>query len=120
MGVMATAIAIKMLFQNKPGLIINEEGIFENSNIFSIGQIRWKDISGFRVMKIQRHNFLYVMLKNPEKYINSCGPLKSRLLRASLKVSPSPIAISSTSLNVNFEEMVEIVKNEFENYKRNC
>ncbi len=118
MGILAAFISLKKIFERAPGLVISDRGIIENSNIFSVGEILWKDVSGFQIVIVKKQKILYVLLKDPELYICRCSPLKRALLRFSLKVSPSPIAISTNSLKVDFEEMNSMLKVEFEKYRR--
>jgi len=100
---------VTKLFDSTPGLVLSEEGLFENTNMFSIGFVAWADISGIQVHKINKQRLIYVVLRDPEKYISICGPIKQVLLRATLKLGPSPVTIISNSLTISVDEVVSLV-----------
>ncbi|WP_026673294.1 STM3941 family protein [Alkalihalobacterium bogoriense] len=52
--------------ENKPEVILNEEGLYLES--FSI-LIRWEDIDGYYIQKVLKLPFLFFVVKNEEKYI---------------------------------------------------
>jgi len=112
-GSIGIFVAIK-LFDSSPGLILNPEGLIENTNPFSIGFIAWSDIKGFEVQTIQNQKMLYVLLFEPEKHISKCSPWKYAMLKFSLRFSPSPVAISANSLKIAFDEMFYLVESYFQ------
>lgn len=48
------------LFDNKPGLIINEQGIIDNTNTGSIGLIKWDDIIEVRHKRIMSNSLMLI------------------------------------------------------------
>lgn len=50
MGLLGTVFFTKRLLDKNPGLIIDEEGIVENSSAFSFGLIPWADIESIYEM----------------------------------------------------------------------
>jgi hypothetical protein len=62
-GILATALA-KKLPDPKPGLIIDNEYLFDNSGALSVGEIPWRDIEHISVMEIQKQKMLMVEVKN--------------------------------------------------------
>lgn len=59
-------IYLKMILSTKPVISISEKGICDN--VF-FGLIEWEDVAGFRKVKIQKHDYVLILLKNPEKHI---------------------------------------------------
>ena len=59
-------IYLKMILTTKPVISISEKGICDN---VSFGMIEWEDVAGFRKAKIQKHDYVLILLENPEKYI---------------------------------------------------
>jgi hypothetical protein len=108
-GAMAPWIVGK-LFDRTPGLQILDEGILENSNMFSMGLIAWEDIAGLEVYEIQRRKFIYVLLRDPEKYLSRCGNVKRSVLRYSMRLGPSPVTITSSSLAMSFPAVLELLE----------
>jgi hypothetical protein len=99
------------LFSTKPGLVLNSEGV----KIFWIGQdtfLAWKDISGISTHQVQRTRLLVLNLHDPEKYIASLGKARGALARASLNLCGSPVAVSSNTVTLSFDELQQL----FEKY----
>lgn len=67
-GFIGVFIARK-LQDNKPGLIIDEEGITDNSSAVAGGSIVWRDIKDIYVIEIGRQKLMMIEVVNPEKYI---------------------------------------------------
>lgn len=108
----------KSLFDTKPGLILDEYGITDNSSASSIGLIEWKDIEGIETIQIASTKLLIIYTNQPEKYIQRA---KSGLIRTVMQTNyksyGSPISISSTALNIKFRDLEALINKEFEKRK---
>jgi len=93
------------LFDRKPGLVIDAEGIIDNSSAVAVGRIAWSDVVAITVNAIERQRFLTVAVRDPQKYAARGGPLRRLLHAANLKRAGSPINISSTALRIGFDEL---------------
>ncbi len=96
------------LFDSTPGLVIDEAGITDNSSALSAGFIPWSEIVGVTVGKVQRHNFVYIQIREPDRYLASCGPFKRLMINSGPGISP--IAISSISLKIGFDDLASLIK----------
>jgi hypothetical protein len=54
----------------KPGIIIDDSGILDNSSAVSTGPIPWTDIERFSIVKVMKQEFLVIGVNNPEFYIS--------------------------------------------------
>ena len=106
---------IKKLFDKKVGLIIDSNGITDNSNATSIGLVKWEDITGIRVLEVVNQKFVMIDISNPEHYI---GLKKSGIGKMTMKANynkyGSPISITANSLKADFKEVWEIIKKQYE------
>ena len=59
----------RKLFDRRMGLVIDLDGIYDNSNASSIGLIKWDDIINIKTEQISSTKFLLIYIKNPEAYI---------------------------------------------------
>ncbi|SHJ25073.1 hypothetical protein SAMN04488096_1202 [Mesonia phycicola] len=108
---------IKKLFDKKVGLIIDSNGITDNSNASSIGLIEWNDISDIRTKQVMSTKFLLIDIVNPEKYIGKAkSGIQARLMKANMNMYETPISITSNTLKYAFGELEELIQIE---YKRN-
>jgi hypothetical protein len=108
---------VPKLFDKKPGLILDENGIIDNSSAVSVGLILWKDIISIRTEKVQSTKFLIIEVDNPEKYVSGSSKFKNFLLKANMKMYGTPLSISSNGLKYNFNNLEELIKMEFEKHK---
>ncbi|MFZ6816454.1 STM3941 family protein [Undibacterium sp. Rencai35W] len=111
---------VKKIFDKKPGLILSSAGIFDNSSGVSAGLIPWSEIVGFDIFEVQKQKTLIVKITNPERYIEVGGPLQRTLNRMNFKLCGSPIAITSNSLTIGFDELVDVCHMYFKKYGKNA
>jgi hypothetical protein len=101
-------LALKKLFDKKPGLVFNNSGIVDNTSSTSPGFVPWSEVVGAEVFEIQKQKMLIVMVRNPQEYMARGSLLRRTLNKANYKMVGSPISISSTALGINFSELVSL------------
>ncbi len=116
-GIATFFIFIKFL-DKKPGLIINEKGIFDNSNAGSLGLIEWNDIIDIRQEKVMSTKFLLIMVKNPERYIEKASGLKKVTLKQNMITYKTPLTLTSAGLKSTFEDLRKVIFDSWEKYKQ--
>lgn len=109
-------IYLKMILSNKPAVSISEKGICDN---VSFGMIEWEDVAGFRKVRIQKQDYILILLENPEKYIEKFNFFKQKWLSLNLKQYGTPVMIHTGNLKIDQEELLNIVRKEWTEYKRN-
>lgn len=114
-GVVAIFV-LKKLFDNSPGLIINSQGIFDNSSGVAVGLIPWDQITGFSVSSIQSQRILTIHVRHPEDYLNKGNFMKRMAIRANARFYDSPVQLSSNALKMNFDELITAIHQYFEKY----
>lgn len=105
------------LFDGRPGLIIDDEGIVDNSSAAAVGRIPWNEITGIRVSEISGHLILTIDVIDPQKYLKRSHFLVRIMNAGSVSMVGSPINISVNGLNVNFDELEQILTAAFERYR---
>lgn len=118
-GFVLITLTRKVFFDKNLGIIINEEGIIDNSSFVGVGLIKWEDITSIEKSKVSSTNFLLIKVKNPEHYINTPNRIKSNLLKANYKSYGTPISISSNFVRCSFAQLENIILNSFEKYRMN-
>jgi hypothetical protein len=110
--------AVWKFFDSAPGLIIDDQGIVDNSSGVSGGRIPWSEIKGVHVTTVQMQRFLTIEVRDPEKYIQRASFLKRQLVRLNARHFGGPIQISANTLKINFDELLNIVSHRLEKYRR--
>ena len=105
---------IRKLPDNRPGLIIDDLGLSDNSSGVAGGQILWADILNISVLKIQRQRLIMLQVKNPEEYINrQTSAFKRKMMEMNFKMFGSPLSITSNGLKISFDELHKLVVDNF-------
>nr|WP_315475912.1 STM3941 family protein [uncultured Undibacterium sp.] len=110
---------VRKILDKKPGLILSSSGIVDNSSGVSAGLIPWSEILGFDIFEVQKQKTLIVKVTKPERYIEVGGSVRRMLNRMNFKLCGSPIAITSNSLQIDFDELLDICNRYFEKYRKN-
>src|SRR3990167_2389427 len=98
------------LFDNKPGLIINDDGIIDNSSYISVGLIRWKNITNVSITEIDTQKILTIELNNADEIIQKQNGSKKVLMSLNKNLYKSPVQISSIALKCDFHELYSTLK----------
>lgn len=109
-------VCLKTILSNKPAVSISEKGICDNA---SFGMIEWEDVAGFRKVRVQKQDYILILLENPEKYIEKFNFFKQKWLSLNLKQYGTPVVIHTGNLKIDQEELLNIVRKEWAEYKRN-
>ena len=109
-------IYLKIILSTKPTLSISEKGICDN--VF-FGLIEWENVAGFRKVRVQKQDYILILLENPEKYIEKFNFFKQKWLNFNLKQYGTPVIIHTGNLKIDQEELLNIVRKEWTEYKRN-
>ena len=109
-------IYLKMILSTKPVISISEKGICDN--VF-FGFIEWENVAGFRKVRVQKQDYILILLETPEKYIEKFNFFKQKWLNFNLKQYGTPVIIHTGNLKIDQEELLNIVRKEWTEYKRN-
>lgn len=108
----------RKLFDKKPGLIIDQRGITNNTNVTSSGLIEWEDITGIDIKQVLATKFLILHTNRPEKYIDRTkNVIAKKAMYMNNKAYDSPITIISNSLKIDFNELEKLIRSELEKRK---
>ena len=109
-------ICLKTILSTKPAVSISEKGICDN---VSFGMIEWEDVAGFRKVRVQKQDYILILLENPEKYIEKFNFFKQKWLSLNLKQYGTPVMIHTGNLKINQKELLNMVRKEWAEYKKN-
>lgn len=101
--------ALTKLFDTKPGLIIDEQGIVDNSSTVAPGRILWHEIVGLSTSTISGVQMLTIDVVDPQKYIDQGNFFIRKLNQANTRMTGSPINIAATTLKVDFDNLVRMM-----------
>ncbi len=110
-------VGVMKLFDKKPGLVINDKGIFDNSSGVSVGLIPWSTIMFIRVSEIVSSKFILIGVANAEKIMSEQNIFKKFMLKSTNKIYGTPVSLNPTALQVKLEELENILLEKWNLYK---
>jgi len=105
----AMASYIKVVFDKNAKLVITDDGLLDNTSIFSCGKILWDDVLEVNLKKGFNMQYLIVKLKEPEKFTADKNFLKRYFLQNRIKKIGTPLLIPETHLKCNIDILKEII-----------
>lgn len=108
---MGGVAALLKLFDPKPALVIDDEGITDNASAMSAGFIRWEQIQDAFVNEVRGQTFLTVVVRNPEQvYANRSG-FQGFWMKLNRRYFKSPVQIPTITLkNCDLWEIAKIIR----------
>jgi hypothetical protein len=122
---------VAKLFNAKPGLVIDDTGITDNTSALAAGHIPWESIVGIKIvdplkdMKWLKRRVVYakqelilVIVSNPEYYIGKWkNPIMRKAAEANYSLYGSPVAITTTSLQCRLHMLHDVLQEMHANRK---
>ena len=109
---------ILILLRKSPAIVIDHNGITENSTFISLGKIPWSDIDSVRTTKVNSVRLITLILNDPKKYIDKQKSFfKRKIMIQNFKKNGSPISIQTTSLLTNHETLKQVIENKLRENK---
>jgi hypothetical protein len=105
------------VFDTRPGLIIDEQGIVDNSSAVAAGRIPWDEVVALNISEIAGQHLITISVVEPQKYVGRGNFLRRMLNAANTKLTGSPINISSNTLGIKFDELVHVLTQAIEKHK---
>ncbi|MDX6748147.1 STM3941 family protein [Polaribacter sp. PL03] len=106
-------LILKKFLDNKYGIKISQEGIYENSSAQNIGLIKWENIERIEAQKVMNRKYIRVIVDNPEEFIKKQNnSLVRKILESNFKRFDSPIQIYTNTLEITFKELFDLINNE--------
>jgi hypothetical protein len=110
------------LFGRTPGLVLDHEGIIDNTSYSSVGRIPWAEIVGVRVIHppglrnrpfgptIRPPRFVVIDVRDPALFLDRGSLLKRWLIRANAKGLGSPVAIVPSSVHIDTDQLIQHIR----------
>lgn len=97
-------------FDKNPGLIINEEGIIDNSSVSCAGLIKWENITDVKIIENYGQEVLIIEVNNADEIISKKSGLKKIIMNSNKSYLGTPIQIPNNILEHEMQELYDIIK----------
>ena len=108
--------ALRKLKNESPGLIVNSQGIIENSSFFPVGLIHWNDVISLYVQQARSSRWLMIQVRDPERYFNQDNYLIHAFQWLNSIFGGSSFFLSAGLIEIDFDEMVELMREYHKKY----
>lgn len=116
-GAGAVVLAIK-LFDRRPGLVLNDEGVHRLGLLGFQPVIPWKHITHCSTVKVERTTILLVHVDNVEEVIARLAPIARWFQRMAIVRYGTPHSLASTNLRIDIEQLKALIENGAEAHRR--
>ncbi len=103
------------LISKKPGIEITRDEIIDYS--YKKLRIRWADIIELKTDETFGSEFILVMIRNPETYINRPDLIQKISMEWNWRTYGTPITLSSGSLKCTSKELYDLILKNWLNYR---
>ncbi|WP_298515822.1 STM3941 family protein [uncultured Kordia sp.] len=95
--------------QNKPSVIVSEEGILCSVN--GVGMISWEFVDGFTIKSGFNFEALVIVLKDQEVFFRDKNSMVKNLMKSNVRRFGSPAIIPETEFHVSLQNAMGMIEN---------
>ena len=101
----------KSIFNKDTGLLINEDGIYNNPGVIYTGKLQWLDITKVEVVQTKKYNirFMLMNLTDNNKYLEGRNFIQKYFLEKSIKRKGTPVIIYERSIIYNLDDLAKFI-----------
>jgi hypothetical protein len=116
---LAGFFTLKKMENKSPGLVISDEGVFDNTTAVNAGLIPWTDVLEIKETKVANQTFINLVVKNPQEYIDKQkSAFKRKLMQMNYDTYGTVIGISVNGLNCDYRELKATLDKAFAEFKK--
>ena len=112
-GILGVFVNWNKLALKYPALIINDNGVLNNSDYMNVGLIKWSDIIDITIFSYRNNKLLIILVRNDANYIRG-NAAKKALLYFYKFYYKSPIVISTSTIDIEIEKLRMILLEKYQ------
>ncbi len=98
------------LFDPRPGLVLNDQGVHRMGLFGFQPVIRWEHITYCTIAKVKRTTILLIHVDNAEDVLARLSPIARWSQRMALSQFGTPHSVSSNALRISIHELKELIE----------
>ena len=96
----------------RPALILDKEGIVDNTHWYSLGRVGWEEVDSIKTQELLLIQNIQVIFKNPNALIQKEKKLLKRLVQSmQLSLKKTPMLLNSRALEISQNELATLLEN---------
>lgn len=101
-----------------PGLIINDDGITDNSSGTAAGLVPWSAIERIDMARVKSQQFILLFVNDADAIIAAqSNGMKRQLMKMNKRLYGTPVCINVNTLQCGFDEIYRLISDSFERRK---
>lgn len=100
-------IFLRQIFDTRPRIVINQIGIFDRT--LDVGVIEWRDIEHAYLNSIFGNDFISLVLRDTDKYLQRTSKPKAKLARYNKTLGFETINLNLSGVNIKSAEIFNLV-----------
>jgi len=93
------------MWDRRPGLVLDRDGIIDNSTGVAAGRVRWEEITDIRFRMMGRQRFVTIDVVDPRRFVERGGAVRRLMTRLNTTALGSPINIATDGLAISPDEL---------------
>ncbi|MFD0710818.1 STM3941 family protein [Paenibacillus sp. GCM10027626] len=93
------------LINKKPSLVIDEEGLTDNSSYIGGGRLLWTDIKEIKLYMFMGQQFIGIELNDNQSYLDRQSGLKKMLMGLNRSMVKAPVNIAQNSFAIPLDQL---------------
>ncbi|WP_042148720.1 STM3941 family protein [Paucisalibacillus sp. EB02] len=98
------------MFKRKPALIVNQEGIIDQSTYIGAGLVKWDEIADVDFVSFSGQTYLGIYTLDPELIVERSSSFKKMLNRMNKGLLDTQVNIPVKILDCSMDELVETIR----------
>jgi hypothetical protein len=99
--VLCALYGVLRIWDRTPGLVLDRDGIIDNSTGFAAGRVRWDEITDIRFRRIGRQRVVTIDVVDPRRFVERGGAATRLVKRVNTATLGSPINIPTDGLAIS-------------------
>ena len=112
------AILNIILFRSRPGLVLDEKGLFSHALFGCALTYEWSDMIGIGEFSTNGQTSVTLLLRNPDHYLAQMDPVTRFIAKSGIRQCGTPVSISAKHLMVTHRELYELIGAYHRKYRR--
>lgn len=110
-GLVGLLIFLNIL-TSKPALIINSDGITNNSHVGGGYLIRWQNIKSLKIISINKQRMIAVDLINDDEIYNQVNFVARKWMKVNGRFMGTPTFITAVMIKMNLDDVLKIIRDQ--------
>lgn len=98
------------LVNKKPSIIINQNGIMDNSSYIGGGQLQWSDIADVVLYEFMGQKFIGLKLHDTERFMARQSGMKKAFIRMNRRMLDMPVNIPQSGVRMPLDKLYVLIK----------